>query len=79
MIIEQKKLTAAEVRALPPGSTVLWHGRDRRGNHTWLECTVVQYGRGKALSYRGTDMRLVTKPIRDLPNKYFTLVKEYEG
>ena len=78
-MIEQKRLTAAEVRALPPGSTVLWHGRDRRGYHTQLECTVVQYGRGKALAYRDVNMLTKTKPIRDLPNRYFTLVKEYEG
>ena len=76
MMIEQKKLTAAEVRALPPGSTVIWHGRDRRGYHTQLECTVVQYGKGKALAYRGAGMLTQTMPIKDIPDRYFTLPRE---
>ena len=68
-----KKLTAAEVRQLPAGSRVTWHGRDRRGYHTELDCTIAQSGKKKVLTYRGCDGMLETRPIRELPNKYFTV------
>jgi len=70
--IVKDKLTAAEVRQLPVGTEIIWHGRDLRGYSTELECTVVQSGRTKALAYRDTDGSIVTKRIRDIPNKYFT-------
>lgn len=70
----QDKLNAEDVRKLPVGSTVIWHGRDRRGYHTELECTLLHSGKKKVLSWwdPGTGLR-ITKPIRDLPNKFFTL------
>ncbi len=74
MIIHVKdKMTAAEVRKLPVGSIVTWHGRDRRGYSTELDCTVVQSGKTKVLAYSGWNGMTEKKPIRDLPNKYFTL------
>ena len=73
MIIQAKKrMTAAEVRALPAGTRVNLHGQDRFGVPSWLECTVVQSGKKKVLAYLDTDMSTVTKPIRDYPNKYYT-------
>lgn len=66
------KLTAAEVRALPIGTKVNLHGRDRFGIPTWLECTVIKSGKKKVLAYLDTDLTTATKPIRDYPNKYYT-------
>lgn len=73
----QKKMMAAEVRKLPVGAEVAVHGRDRRGNSTWVDCVVVQSGRTKVLKYLdfyGTGAGTVR--IRDLPNKYFTVKEE---
>ena len=36
---------------MPVGTQVRIHGRDRHGFSTELDCTVVQYGKGKRLSY----------------------------
>lgn len=66
------KLSAADVRKLEVGTPVILHGRDRRGYHTELECTVVQSGKSKVLAFRDIDGTRQTKPIRDLPNKYYT-------
>lgn len=70
----QERLNAAQVRQLPAGTQVIWHGRDRSGWSTQLACTVVQSGRSKKLAYTDVDGLTETKPIRDLPNKYFTMV-----
>lgn len=70
------KLTAADVRKLPVGTQVTWHGRDKYGIHTMLDCTVVQSGKKKALAYTGFNYLTETKPIRDLPNRYFTIKEE---
>lgn len=50
-MIERRKVTAEEVRRMPVGTKVRIHGRDRRGYATTLDCTIVQYGKSKALSY----------------------------
>ena len=74
----ENKLTAAEVRELPIGSKVTLHGKDHRWYATELKCTIVQSrsGRCKVLEYQyvlaGNGYR-ETKPIRDYPNKYYTL------
>lgn len=73
MIIYAVMMSAEEVRKLPVGSIVIWHGRDRRGYSTALDCTVVQSGKTKKLAYRDELGLQVLKPIRDIPNKYFTL------
>ena len=36
------RLTTAEVKALPVGTKVVQHGRDRRGYSTELDCTVTK-------------------------------------
>ena len=71
----ENKLTAAEVRGLPIGSKVTLHGKDHRWYATELECTVVQSrsGRCKVLEYQYVNGYRETKPIRDYPNKYYTL------
>ena len=71
-VIVKDKLTAAEVRRLEVGTPVILHGRDRRGYSTELHCTVVQSGKAKVLAFRDIDGTRQTKPIRDLPNKYYT-------
>ena len=68
----KEKLTAAEVRALPVGTKVILHGRDRRGYSTELPCIVSKSYRSKVLSYLDFDGTTVTKPIRSYPNKYYT-------
>ena len=55
----RRKITADEVRALPVGTRVRVHGRDMRGRVTEVEYIVVQYGKGKRLSWGGS----VTRPI----------------
>ena len=70
---EKEHLTAADIRKLPAGTKVQWHGRDKYGYHSWLDCTVAESGKKKILAYRGFNGLLETKPIRDVPNKYFTL------
>ena len=67
-----KQLTAEQVKQMPAGSIVLLHGRDRFGIHTQLECTIVQSGKSKKLSYRNTDGLTTLRPIRNYPNKFYT-------
>ena len=45
------KVTAEEVRALPIGSRVRIHSRDRYGYPQELDCVVVATDRGKGLRY----------------------------
>ena len=74
MIVHVKdKLTAAQVRALPVGSPVDLHGRDRHGYSTVLHCEVVQSGKKKVLAYDWNGERM-TKPIRELSGSihYYT-------
>ena len=67
-------ILASQVKELPVGSKVTLNGFDLRGDHTVLECTVVQSGRKKVLEYedRSEYYRIKTKAIRDYPNKYYT-------
>lgn len=65
-------LTADQVKQLPVGSKVTLHGCDRYGIHTQLECTIIQSGKAKKLSYRNTDGMPALKAIQNYPNKYYT-------
>ena len=67
-------LTIDQVKDLPVGSKVTLNGYDRRGNHTILECTVVQSGRKKVLEYvdRSNYFQIRTKDIKNYPNKWYT-------
>lgn len=72
----QKKLTASEVKALPEGTAVTLHRRDRHGYPTELECTVVKTERSAALRYYDRTDRLVKRiPVRTLDNvvHYYTV------
>lgn len=65
----QKKLTAEEVKALPVGTKVTLHGRDRHGYSTELMCEVVQEAgkRVKQLRYFDSSEMCVKRiPIRRL-------------
>ena len=73
---EEKRLTAEQVRKLPAGSHVKWHGTDKYGEHYWFECTVVQSCKKKVLSYFDRSrLSWTTKPIRDVQGRYFTLME----
>ncbi len=69
-----ERLTAEQVKAMPAGSTVTLHGRDRHGEHTQLECVVCRSGRKKVLAYPGINGLRETKPIRALDGEthYYT-------
>ena len=79
----QKKLTAEEVKALPEGTPVVLHGRDRRGYSTELDCTVVKSQRSSVLRYWDRSSGMVKRmPVRTLDGvvHYYTIEeKEPEG
>ncbi len=68
----KKKLTAEQVRALPVGTRVVLHGQDRFGTPTQLQCTVIQSGKRKVLSYLDESFLTATRAIKDYPNKCYT-------
>ena len=73
---KQKKVTAAEVKAMPEGTAVVLHGRDRRGYSTELECTVVKTERSSALRYWDRTTGMVKRiPVRTLDGvvHYYTI------
>ena len=76
---KNEHLTAAEVRKLPVGSVVELHGYDRFGVPTTLECTVVKSVKSRIMTYHDWMGNLYKKPIKDYPNKYYTLKKRGEG
>lgn len=67
---KKREMTAEQVKALPPGTEVHLEGRDRYGEITWLEGSVVQSGKQKVFAYfdRASFSR-ETKKIMDYPNK----------
>ena len=69
--MQEKRLTAAEVRKLPDGAKVTIHGRDKYGYPTELPCKVVHSGNKKVLTYQ-TYYGPESKPIRQERGKYFT-------
>lgn len=73
-MLNEKQLTAAEVKALPVGTEVTLHGYDRRGNHVRRDCTIVQSGKTKKLRsfdwYRGETK---IESIVDRPRKWYTV------
>lgn len=75
---EPEHLTAADVRKLPGGTQVIWYGRERHGLHTTCDCTIVQSGNWKVLQYWTARGGWKIAPIKDVPNRYFTL-KEDNG
>lgn len=63
----ERMLTAEEVKALPVGTTVTKHGRDRRGYPTELICDIVLDGKTKRLRYYDFGERMVKRiPISKL-------------
>ena len=73
---KQKKVTAAEVKALPEGTAVVLHGRDRRGYSTEIDCEVVKSKRSSALRYWDRTTGMVKRiPVRTLDGvvHYYTI------
>jgi hypothetical protein len=75
--MQEKRLTAAEVRKLPEGSEVVLHTTDKYGYPCTLTCTVFDKpkGGGKELlywGYYGPDRM----PIRLGKGQYFTVREE---
>ncbi len=48
------------------------HGQDRFGIPTQLQCTVIQSGKRKVLSYLDESFLTATRAIKDSPNKFYT-------
>ena len=74
MIAPKKHLTAEEVKKLPVGTRIDVHGRDRHGYSTVLECTIVQRGKSKKLSYSDFYGTRTLIPIRKIegPIHFYT-------
>lgn len=68
-----KKLSVDQVKKLESGSVVYLIGADRHGEKTTLECTVVNSGIHKVLTYRDGYGYRLTKPIRKYAGKVFAV------
>lgn len=75
--IHEEGLPVEKVRALPAGTTVYLNGYDRYGIHWVRECTVVQSGKKKMLSYMDAGYLSKTMPIRKEANRWYTLEERY--
>ena len=70
----KKILTAEEVRKLPIGAKVELHNFSRRGEHQWMEMTIVQSGNKKMLVAWSVWGDKILKPIVTKDRQCYTEV-----
>ena len=75
--MKENRLYADQIRSLPVGTEVVWHGFDRFHKPVTMNCRVIMGVKHKLLEWNTRNGRYTAK-ISDVGKRYFTLPERKE-